>query len=421
MKENSNPIGENSTINTREILDPTILNFALQNGIINVDAVRQCYEMNERKKFLEMHPYSIWEGKDGKWRTYLPDDIEGRKLKKKTTQSGIEQLVIDYWKSKEQKITIESVFNEWNDRRLECQKISDATHLRNKQVFNRHYETIKDKDISYCTAEWLEDFLESEISRLGLKAKAFANLKSVTRGMLKRAKKRNLISYSIEEVLGDLDVSDREFQSSVKDDSEQVFDEEDLPKMIDYLTSNTGILELAILTMLVTGLRVGEVVALKPYDYDPNMNCFYVQRTETRFKNDLGHYQYAVKERPKTEASIRKTMVPSAYHWLYEAICKENPLGQYLFMLDGLRVNAQQVRRRMYRICDLLGIKRKSPHKARKTYGTILLDNGVDDKFIEMQMGHTSILTTKNHYYKNRKTVSTRQNILDSIPDFKYA
>lgn len=38
--------------------------------------------MNKREEYLIKHPYEIWEGKDGKWHTYLPDAKKGRIAKK---------------------------------------------------------------------------------------------------------------------------------------------------------------------------------------------------------------------------------------------------------------------------------------------------------------------------------------------------
>ena len=44
----------------------------------------------------------------------------------------------------------------------------------------------------------------------------------------------------------------------------------------------------------------------------------------------------------------------------------------------------------------------KSPHKIRKTYGSILLDNHIDNKLIIEQMGRTDIRCTEEHYHRNR-------------------
>lgn len=44
--------------------------------------------------------------------------------------------VISYLKTKIENPTIKEVFHEWNDRRLELKKISQASHPRFKQVFS---------------------------------------------------------------------------------------------------------------------------------------------------------------------------------------------------------------------------------------------------------------------------------------------
>ena len=66
-------------------------------------------------------------------------------------------------------------------------------------------------------------------------------------------------------------------------------------------------------------------------------------------------------------------------------------------------------------MCETLHIKRKSPHKIRKTYATILLDASVDQNLIMQQMGHTSIVTTERHYHRNRKTIEAKKEILNAV------
>ena len=52
--------------------DSELLKYALEHGMINMSYVQEQMEMNKRKEMLEKHPYAIWKGKDGKWRTYSP-------------------------------------------------------------------------------------------------------------------------------------------------------------------------------------------------------------------------------------------------------------------------------------------------------------------------------------------------------------
>ena len=58
---------------------------------------------------------------------------------------------------------------------------------------------------------------------------------------------------------------------------------------------------------------------------------------------------------------------------------------------------------------------KKSLNKIRKTYGTILLDNGVEESLVIAQMGHTDIKTTKRYYYRNRKSLQQKSEVIDKV------
>ena len=387
--------------------------------MIDVSYVQEQIEMNKREELLKKHPYKIWEGKDGKWYTYLLiNDENERKLIKRTRKEDVENVIIEYLKSELENPAVKEVFEEWNDRRLSLEKISKATHTRNCQIFNRHYSEFGNKKIKSISSQDIEEFLEEQIPEHKLDAKAFSNLKTVTRGFLKRAKKRGLIGFNVEEMLQELDVSDSDFKKVVKEDYQEVYDEEETDAMIDYLENNLDVYNMAILLMFVTGIRVGEVVALKPSALD--IGFIRIRRTETRYRVSPHKYERAVKEFPKTHAGFRDVVVPNDYMWLLSKIKLLNPFGEFVFVnKHGERIGAQAVRLRLNRICGKLNIYRKPPHKIRKTYGTILLDNKIDKQLITGQMGHTNIDCTERHYHRNRKGIAKKQEILSAIPDFQ--
>ena len=173
-----------------------ILKYALQNGMIDMSYMQEYIEMNKRKELLSKHPYKIWKGSDGKYHTYLPDEDKKRVPRKRNTQKEIEDLIVEFWKEKQENPTVEEVFNEWNDRRVRLKKIKKATHLRYTQDFKRYYKEFGNRKIKSLEPEEIEDFLEEQISEYDLTAKAFSELKIITRGLLKRAKKRKLITFN---------------------------------------------------------------------------------------------------------------------------------------------------------------------------------------------------------------------------------
>lgn len=398
-------------------MNDDLLKYAIENGMIDLSYVQEQIEMNKRKELLGKHPYTISHGNDGKWRTYLPDKEKGRRMIKKSTKEAVEDEIIAYWKSESENPTINEVFVEWNDRRLQLKKISPASHLRFKQIFNRHYKEFGERKIKNISPRDIEEFLEEQIAQFELSAKSFSNLKTVTKGFLKRAKKRGLIDINVEELFQEMDTSESYFKKIIKEDCEEVFDEKELPKILSYLIENPDLKNMGILLMFLTGIRVGELVTLKHSDFEGNV--FKIRRTETKYIDENGKYVYGVKDFPKSEAGVRTVIIPNSYSWVANKLKLFNPFGEFIFVEhDGKRLTTNCMRRRMERVCDKLGIVRKSPHKARKTYGSILLDNGVDKRMITDMMGHTDILCTEGYYHRNRRSIERKTEILSELPEF---
>ena len=84
-------------------------------------------------------------------------------------------------------------------------------------------------------------------------------------------------------------------------------------------------------------------------------------------------------------------------------------------MKNGKRIRTYSFTWRLKSICQKLDIPVRSLNKIRKTYGTILLDSGAEESFIISQMGHTDIKTTKNYYYKDRKSMRQKIEAIDQV------
>lgn len=373
--------------------------------------------MTKRKELLSNHPYKIWEGTNGKWYTYLPDEDKGRILKKRSSKKDIEDIVVIYWDEAINSPTIKDIFYEWNDYRLELNKISKSSHTRLEQVFKRHYSTFGKKHIRDVTENEFIEFLERQIPEHSLSAKAFGSLKTITKGILKRAKRKKLISYTPEDVLFQLEISNNEFQKNIKEDYEEVFDEEETSTAIKYLKDNLDIRNSAVLLMFITGARIGEIVALKSEDVNVEKNTIKIRRIETRYKEN-NKTIYTVKMFSKTQAGNREIVVPSNYQWLLRILKTYSENKEWIFMEKDKRLTTLLIRKRVYKMCKDTNIYKKSPHKIRATYDTILLDANLDKRFIKDQMGHSDITTSEKYYHRNRKSIEKKSEIINSISEF---
>lgn len=70
-----------------KISDRELLNYALDNGIIDLALLQEKIEMQKREELLKKHSYSIYQGSNDKmWYTYLPDSDSKRKKIKASTK-----------------------------------------------------------------------------------------------------------------------------------------------------------------------------------------------------------------------------------------------------------------------------------------------------------------------------------------------
>ena len=400
---------ENSLYNVNAVLQ-----YAVDHDMLDVQYVQDQIEMLKREELLKKHPYKIWQGKDGKWRTYLPDEEKGRNMKKRNTEAEIEDLVAEYWKEKLENPTVRELYDEWITDKLKRKEIVKETRDRYNRQFDESLQEFGKRRIKTIAEFDIEDTILNAIYEHDLTAKGYSNLRTLFYGIFKRAKKKKMVDFSITEVIADIDISKKSFRKVIKTDEELIFSEDKTDEVINYIMeSDLDILNLGILLYFKSGARPGELVALKPEDVMGRV--LHIRRTEIFYKGDDGKNIYEVRDFPKTAAGIREVILPSSSEWILKEIRKLNPFGEYLFERSGERIRTYTFTSRLKTICRKLGIVKKSLNKIRKTYGTILLDNGVEESLVIAQMGHTDIKTTKRYYYRNRKNLQQKSEVIDKV------
>ncbi len=378
------------------------MQYLLEDNIIDFAHVQDMIEMKRRKELLEKHPYKIWRGKDEFWHTYLPNGNERKPIKKKE-KKAIEEAVIEFYKNQEE-IFIEDVFNSWVTQKYEYKEIQKQTYDRYKTDFIRFFKdsSLYKKDIRKITEEELEEFIRKTINDKQLSNKAYSGLRLLIIGIFKYAKKHKYTEISITNFFGDLELPKKCFSKKVVLDKDSVFTDMEVEKICSYIKENESLINYGILLTFQTGLRVGELCTLKYSDIHGNKLS--VRRTEIRYKDENDNYIIEVRESPKTDAGNRDIILNSNAQKTLKEIRRLNPFGEFMFMRNGQRIKEKAFGNKITKICQYVGIKERSMHKARKTYATKLINGGVDESLIIKQMGHTSIDCTKNYYYFNNKT-----------------
>ena len=394
------------------------LKYAIENGIINLSHIQEQIEMNKREEILKEYRDSMWKASDGYWKIRMTYDETGqRKMFKRKCKQDLEDLIVKTHREKIENPKVKTIFEEWAQRKFDLKKISVQTYQRYHQDFVRFFGTLGEQKIRNLESGDISNFLEEQISEHNLTAKAFCNLKTITRGTLKWAKRNKLIDWNVQELFYDLDVTDKSFKKIIKEDSKEVFNDAEMKRIVEYLKENQDMVNFGILLMFVTGLRVGELSALKWEDWDSNTGIIRIRRTEVRhYENHKGIFE--VKDFPKTEAGIRNVVVPQGCIWILQKLRNMSAFCEYIFSKDGKRLNTYSFRNRLRTVCKNTGCVQKSPHKIRKTYCTILLDHSVDNQMVISQMGHSNISCSETYYHRDRKNLQKKQKIMDSIDEF---
>ena len=392
------------------VTEQEILNYARANGMIDYDTIRKQIEMNERKKYLEKHKYSVWQGADGKWRTRLYDTVQGKMLlKKRNTEQEIEDVIVEHYKREDKEPTILQLFEMWIDEKQQFGEIQKSTVDKYYCDFYRFF-TLNDfmsKRISYVDPDNLELFIKKNISDNNLTSKAYSNLRTLIYGIFKYAKKKKYTTFSITQFMGDLELSKRAFRKRVICKEKEVFTEDEVKLISEYVYLHPTIINLGILLAFQTGMRVGELCTLK--NQDINKNTIHVQRTEICYKNENNKTVHMVKEFPKSDAGDRYLIITDSAQRTISMIKQLNPFGEYLFSMNvrnrGFgRIYGKSFNYELHKLCKAIGILPRSMHKIRKTYGTTLLDANVDESIVIEQMGHSDISCTKKYYYYSNKS-----------------
>ena len=145
--------------------------------------------------------------------------------------------------------------------------------------------------------------------------------------------------------------------------------------------------------MIETGIRSGELLALKWKDLQLDRSRMHVHATIVNPMYSTALYQ----DSPKSKSSNRTIpLTPRAKALL--KILLENRKTEWVFEQDGERYTYQKLQYQTKKICRKAGIKFHGEHVFRHTFATNCYYKGVDVKILSKLMGHSSVQVTYNTY-----------------------
>lgn len=425
-----------------DLSDNDLLQYAISQGIINMDDVRNNMQEKERQRILKSHPYRIWLASDGRWRSYLPDESKNDKRKPivKSDKRKLEEEIIRFYTGQEDEVyislvnpTLTDLYPEWIIYRSALTK-SSSTIKRFKSIWNTWFKnkeiaSIHLSDLDYL---YLNRWANLIVKDNNLDKKAYYLITSVLKQLLEYAIDKKYIT---ENPFDRVRVSSKMFQRKKKPENEkQVF----LVKEQEMIATTARekfnlrpwcITPLIILLNFQLGLRIGELVALKWEDINGNYISVNKMETTTFKVNEDGEVLpdgYKVVPFVKSEAGYRNVFLNQVAKELLAEIKKTNL--KYGYFDDGYIFIASRIKKRgtsrtltkyLETLCSDAGIAKKSNHKIRKTYISSLFDNGVNINTIREQAGHEDEKTSLNNYCFDQKDMSEKESELEKAANHR--
>lgn len=396
----------------------SILGVLLTDEKLSLDAVRAEIEMKKRQQILDSHT-SIWFSEsDQTWNTHIR--VNGkRKLIKRKRKEDVEEQVIQHYRKLDNNPTLEELFHLWIQEKLNTERgFEPQSADRYESDFIRFFVTtgFSKNRIRNITEEKLEAFIRKVIYDDQLTRKKYKTIPTILKGILNYARKKGYTEIIANVFFAGLDLEGT-FTESWTDKETKIFRTDEIPLLKQYFLDRGTIWDLGCLLCLETGMRVGELSALKHEDWQDRI--LKIRRSEKKVKDATGHWILTVEEYPKTEAGNRDIILTDGAVDTLQRIVEINPSGEYLFLGSRRqRIRGNSFNKRITSAQEDLGLHHRSIHKFRATYGTTLLDGGCDDATVQRQMGHKDISTTRKYYYFSNKTQEEQRKQIENAIKF---
>ncbi len=364
---------------------------------------------------------NIYKRKDGRWeaRYIKRHTVDGvirygycygasyREAKEKVEQAKAALLTNTPSPDDGKRRRFSSYCDEW--LRLSRNRVKESTYMKYLTTIENH---IKPKLGSYpvtaLSSVLVEEFSNELLSEEGLSPKTVRDILAMVHSILKHTAKQR------PDLLQRVDVV------YPKEEKQQprVLTIEEQTRFIGYLLTDTDSCKFGVLLALLTGLRIGEICALRWKNIELEEGVLSVNAAMQRLRDisDTRQRTKVVISQPKSAMSVRR--IPLTDYAL--ALCKRWRIeNQNAFVLTGEEDHYLEPRTLQYRLkryTDACGLKDVHFHMLRHTFATRCVEVGVEIKSLSEILGHTSPRFTLERYVHSSMAFKRNEiNKLNSI------
>lgn len=173
-------------------------------------------------------------------------------------------------------------------------------------------------------------------------------------------------------------------------------------KITNYVLENINSRNIGLLISLYSGIRIGELCALRWEDVDFKKNCLTINKTIQRvyIKDKDKNISKVIITTPKTKNANREIPINKDFLEILKKVKSDKK--HYILTGNEKYIEPRTYRRYFNKILDELRIKHFNFHSLRHTFATNCISLGVDYKTVSELLGHANVNITLNLYVHPR-------------------
>lgn len=211
---------------------------------------------------------------------------------------------------------------------------------------------------------------------------------------------KSIVGYTNEKYDSNIELKDYQF-TSTSDKKYNVLSVPEQEKLEKYLLKQTDLSKLGVYLCLYTGLRIGELCALKWSDIDLENEILSVNKTMQRIQNTDNNTNSKTKiiiEVPKSDTSIREIPLPNHIINLLKKYKAMNRSNSYFLTGNINYIEPRTLQNKFKKYLENAEIKDINFHALRHTFATRAIESGMDVKSVSEILGHSTVKMTLEKY-----------------------
>ena len=238
----------------------------------------------------------------------------------------------------------------------------------------------------------------------GLSEKTIKDIAIIVKGSIKKAINDNLIDY--------IELSFN-YPKTHKDEKIYILTKSEQNKLTNFFIENLNNKNLGILISLYSGLRIGEVCALRWENIDFKKGILTVNKTIQRIyiKDKDKNLSKVIITTPKTKNANREIPINNCFLSILKNFKGED--NEYIISGSKKYIEPRTYRKYFEKVLKINKLNHINFHSLRHTFATNCISAGVDYKTVSELLGHANVNITLNLYVHPR--MSQKKKCIDLI------